>query len=201
MDNREIARALGRTDGATKVLLHRAIRQLEGIVAEHSERRPGRSSNGAGPMSAGATDFEALLREALTPVEPPADLAARMELTLVSLTELAQEELEAWELSAMRDPRNWVRPAAAASSASAPAPRWSCCASASRHRDAQAAVLRPARARRADAARLRRGGAADPARPLGAGSRADPPLTPAERAHRRCYRQHCNGRLLPPPIP
>src|SRR3954454_16514737 len=28
MDNREIARALGRTDGATKVLLHRAIRQL-----------------------------------------------------------------------------------------------------------------------------------------------------------------------------
>ncbi len=32
MDNREIARALGRTDGATKVLLHRAIRQLEGLV-------------------------------------------------------------------------------------------------------------------------------------------------------------------------
>jgi RNA polymerase sigma-70 factor (ECF subfamily) len=32
MDNREIARALGRSDGATKVLLHRAIRQLEGIV-------------------------------------------------------------------------------------------------------------------------------------------------------------------------
>src|SRR5215210_6132011 len=32
MDNREIARALGRTDGATKVLLHRAIRQLEEIV-------------------------------------------------------------------------------------------------------------------------------------------------------------------------
>ncbi len=37
-----------------------------------------------------------------------------MELTLVNLTELAQDELEAWELSAMRDPRNWVRPAAAA---------------------------------------------------------------------------------------
>ena len=34
MDNREIARALGRSDGATKVLLHRAIRQLEGIVAD-----------------------------------------------------------------------------------------------------------------------------------------------------------------------
>jgi RNA polymerase sigma-70 factor, ECF subfamily len=29
MDNREIARALGRSEGATKVLLHRAIRQLE----------------------------------------------------------------------------------------------------------------------------------------------------------------------------
>jgi RNA polymerase sigma-70 factor, ECF subfamily len=34
MDNREIARALGRTDGATKVLLHRAIRQLEEIVKQ-----------------------------------------------------------------------------------------------------------------------------------------------------------------------
>ena len=33
MDNREIARAMGRTDGATKVLLHRAIKQLEEIVA------------------------------------------------------------------------------------------------------------------------------------------------------------------------
>ena len=29
MDNREIARAMGRSDGATKVLIHRAIRQLE----------------------------------------------------------------------------------------------------------------------------------------------------------------------------
>jgi hypothetical protein len=65
-------------------------------------------------MSSGATEFEALLREALTPVDPPADLVARLELTLVNLTELAGEELEAWELSAMRDPRNWVRPAAAA---------------------------------------------------------------------------------------
>jgi RNA polymerase sigma-70 factor (ECF subfamily) len=40
MDNREIARALGRTDGATKVLLHRAIRQLEGIVAENPSGTP-----------------------------------------------------------------------------------------------------------------------------------------------------------------
>jgi RNA polymerase sigma-70 factor (ECF subfamily) len=37
MDNREIARALGRTDGATKVLIHRAIRQLEGIVKTPEE--------------------------------------------------------------------------------------------------------------------------------------------------------------------
>ena len=32
MDNREIARAMGRSDGATKVLLHRAVKQLEGMV-------------------------------------------------------------------------------------------------------------------------------------------------------------------------
>jgi hypothetical protein len=60
------------------------------------------------------TDFEALLRRALAPVEPPADLAARLESTLTTLTEAAAEELDAWELSAMRDPRNWVRPVAAA---------------------------------------------------------------------------------------
>jgi hypothetical protein len=65
-------------------------------------------------MTSGATELEALLREALAPVEPPADLAHRLELTLVNLTELAQDELESWELSTMRDPRNWVRPAAAA---------------------------------------------------------------------------------------
>jgi hypothetical protein len=66
-------------------------------------------SVGSGP----APDFEALLRRALPPVEPPADLAERLETTLVNLTEMAADELEAWELSAMRDPRNWVRPAAA----------------------------------------------------------------------------------------
>ena len=65
-------------------------------------------------MSSNAADFEALLRQALAPVEPPADLAHRLELTLVNLTEMAQDELESWERSSMRDPRNWVRPAAAA---------------------------------------------------------------------------------------
>jgi hypothetical protein len=64
-------------------------------------------------VSTSSPDFEALLRRALAPVEPPADLALRLERTLTGLTELAQDELEKWEVSAMRDPRNWVRPAAA----------------------------------------------------------------------------------------
>ncbi len=34
MSNREIARALGRSDGATKVLIHRAIKQLEERLQE-----------------------------------------------------------------------------------------------------------------------------------------------------------------------
>jgi RNA polymerase sigma-70 factor, ECF subfamily len=38
MDNREIARALGRSDGATKVLIHRAIKQLEGLLDEEDVR-------------------------------------------------------------------------------------------------------------------------------------------------------------------
>jgi RNA polymerase sigma-70 factor, ECF subfamily len=37
MSNREIARALGRTDGATKVLIHRAIKQLEQRRAEEDD--------------------------------------------------------------------------------------------------------------------------------------------------------------------
>jgi len=60
-----------------------------------------------------AVVFEALLRRALTPVEPPEELSERLESTLVELTEAAADELEGWELSAMRDPRNWVRPVAA----------------------------------------------------------------------------------------
>jgi hypothetical protein len=64
-------------------------------------------------MSEALSGFEGLLREALAPVEPPADLVERLESTLTSITEMAADELEAWELSAMRDPRNWVRPAAA----------------------------------------------------------------------------------------
>ena len=63
--------------------------------------------------AASSSNFEGLLRQALAPVEPPEDLAQRLESTLTSLTEMAVGELESWELSAMRDPRNWVRPAAA----------------------------------------------------------------------------------------
>jgi len=64
-------------------------------------------------MSEALPNLEGLLREALAPVEPPADLAERLEATLTTITELAADELEAWELSAMRDPRNWARPVAA----------------------------------------------------------------------------------------
>jgi hypothetical protein len=65
-------------------------------------------------MSEAAQSFEGLLREALAPIEPPADLVERLEGTLASITAMAADELEAWELSAMRDPRNWVRPVVAA---------------------------------------------------------------------------------------
>jgi len=58
-------------------------------------------------------NFEEIIRRALAPVDPPEDLPARLETTLRSLTELAADELEGWELTSMRDPRNWVRPVAA----------------------------------------------------------------------------------------
>ena len=61
-----------------------------------------------------STNVEALLREALTPVEPPVRLTEQLESTLTALTEAAQDELDSWELAAMRDPRNWVRPVVAA---------------------------------------------------------------------------------------
>lgn len=60
-----------------------------------------------------ASSFEGLLHRALSPVDPPEDLGVRLESALLSLTTSAVEELESWELSAMRDPRNWARPAAA----------------------------------------------------------------------------------------
>ena len=56
-------------------------------------------------------DFEVRLRQALAPVEPPADLDQRLQTTLGSLVEMAADELEAWELRAIKDPRNWPRAA------------------------------------------------------------------------------------------
>ena len=78
-------------------------------------------------MTEPASSFESLLREALAPVEPPDALALRLEETLTSITEMAADELEAWELGAMRDPRNWVRPAAARGGRAARPPPASCC--------------------------------------------------------------------------
>ena len=65
-------------------------------------------------------DLERLLEDALRPIEPPDDLATRVESTLTAITEQAAAELSSWadelsdtELDALRDPRNWVRPVAA----------------------------------------------------------------------------------------
>src|ERR1700754_4321126 len=55
--------------------------------------------------------FEDMIRAALTAIEPPTHLQERLETTLDSLVELAAEELEAWELEAIKDPRNWPRAA------------------------------------------------------------------------------------------
>jgi hypothetical protein len=64
-------------------------------------------------MSEYRLDLEGLLREALAPVDPPERLSVRLEGTLATLAETAFEELDGWEISAMRDPRNWVRPVVA----------------------------------------------------------------------------------------
>jgi hypothetical protein len=57
----------------------------------------------------GAADFESLLREAFAPVDPPADLAERLEGRLRRINALAIDELESWELQSLSDPRNWTR--------------------------------------------------------------------------------------------
>jgi hypothetical protein len=52
-------------------------------------------------------DVEALLRSALVPVEPSEALSDRLQRGLSEITDLAVDELADWELSTMRDPRNW----------------------------------------------------------------------------------------------
>jgi hypothetical protein len=77
----------------------------------------GDAEQGAEDMSERAIDIETMLRQALAPVEPPAELKVRLETTLGSLVELAADELESWELVTLSDPKNWARlgrPAAAA---------------------------------------------------------------------------------------
>ena len=60
--------------------------------------------------------IERLLETAFAPVEPPANLVDELELKLSEVQAAAIEALEEvsdWELAALRDPRNWVRPAVA----------------------------------------------------------------------------------------
>jgi hypothetical protein len=54
-----------------------------------------------------------LLEAAFVGVEPPTRLGDELERRLTEVQAVAFEELSDWELAAMRDPRNWVRPAAA----------------------------------------------------------------------------------------
>lgn len=68
-----------------------------------------------------AVDLEAMLADALRPIEPPERLGSRVQTTLSRVTEAAASELSWWadelsetELRALRDPRNWLRPVAAA---------------------------------------------------------------------------------------
>jgi hypothetical protein len=65
-------------------------------------------------------NLEALLSDALRPIDPPERLSSRVEDTLTKVTESAAAELSSWadelsesELESLRDPRNWVRPVAA----------------------------------------------------------------------------------------
>ena len=69
-------------------------------------------ASGAHAGRSGSTMIS-LLEAALAPIDPPAGLGDRLEVTLTEVKAAAFDELTDWELAAMRDPRNWVRPAAA----------------------------------------------------------------------------------------
>lgn len=77
-------------------------------------------SGGAAEFPAGI-DLEAMLSDVLRPIDPPDGLGVRVEETLSRVAQAAAaelsgfaDELTAGESEALRDPRNWVRPAAAA---------------------------------------------------------------------------------------
>jgi hypothetical protein len=76
---------------------------------------PGDAGQAAGAAGAGRPGAEIvrLLEAALTPIEPPARLGEQLEQRLAEVQAAALGELADWELGAMRDPRNWARPAAA----------------------------------------------------------------------------------------
>ena len=59
------------------------------------------------------SELESLLYRAFAPVDPPQAMYDRLESTLQRVSDAAADELADWELAAMSDPRNWVRPAAA----------------------------------------------------------------------------------------
>lgn len=68
----------------------------------------------------GISDIETMLKNALQPVEPPEQMVEKLEQRLSTVAEQANQDLASWreelsesELRSLRDPRNWVRPAAA----------------------------------------------------------------------------------------
>lgn len=75
----------------------------------------GRGTGGAEGSRRPARDdsIEAVLSRVLAPVDPPEQLYRRLENTLEQVSFAAAEELSDIEFSAMRDPRNWAKPAVA----------------------------------------------------------------------------------------
>lgn len=68
----------------------------------------------------GISEIEAMLKNALQPVEPPEQMVEKLEQRLSLVADQANQDLASWreeltesELRSLRDPRNWVRPAAA----------------------------------------------------------------------------------------
>jgi len=75
---------------------------------------------GADDIRGGISDIEAMLKSALQPVEPPEQMVEKLEQRLSLVADQANQDLASWreeltesELRSLRDPRNWVRPAAA----------------------------------------------------------------------------------------